>query len=188
MKSSIFWDVTQRTLVVRYRRFRRIYRSTKKKNIVLGLLDPWRWDPIGCRETGSTLYKHPLRAKSSFIPRRNYEIRHNKTNTSPYPSRQPTPVITRYKAWVCGRSLAGIAGLNPVRGVQLCLLTVVYCQVELSASSWSLVQMSSSKRRVSECDREGSGPLVVVAPWGENKSLETYKGGARLLRTQFYLD
>ena len=26
----------------------------------------------------------------------------------------PIPVAARSKAWVCGRSLAGIAGLNPV--------------------------------------------------------------------------
>jgi hypothetical protein len=32
------------------------------------------------------------------------------------------PVAARSKAWVCGRSLAGIPGSNPVGGVDVCLL------------------------------------------------------------------
>ena len=35
---------------------------------------------------------------------------------------QPIPVAERYKAWVCGRSLAGIAGSNPAGGMDVCLL------------------------------------------------------------------
>jgi len=31
----------------------------------------------------------------------------------------------RSKAWVCGRSLAGTAGSNPARGMDVCLLWVV---------------------------------------------------------------
>jgi hypothetical protein len=42
------------------------------------------------------------------------------------------------------------------------LLNVVCCQVELSASSSSLVQKSYSECRVSECDREAS---VMGRPW-----------------------
>jgi len=34
----------------------------------------------------------------------------------------PVIVTARSKAWVCGRSLAGIAGLNPTRGADACLL------------------------------------------------------------------
>jgi hypothetical protein len=34
----------------------------------------------------------------------------------------PIPVAARSKAWVCGRSLAGVAGLNPARGMDVCLL------------------------------------------------------------------
>jgi len=36
------------------------------------------------------------------------------------------------------------------------LVSVVYCQVEVSASDWSLVQRSYTERGVSECDREAS--------------------------------
>ena len=41
---------------------------------------------------------------------------------------EPIPVAVRPKAWVCGRSLAVIAGLNPAEG-----MSVVCCQVEVSA-------------------------------------------------------
>ena len=46
------------------------------------------------------------------------------------------PVSARSKAWVCGRSLAAIAGSNPAGNmdVSLSLVSVVCCQVEVSAS------------------------------------------------------
>ena len=44
------------------------------------------------------------------------------------------PVAARYKAWVYGRSLAGIAGSNPTGGIDVCL-SVVCCQVEVCAPS-----------------------------------------------------
>jgi len=31
-------------------------------------------------------------------------------------------VAARYKAWVCGRSLAWIVGSNPAGGMEVCLL------------------------------------------------------------------
>jgi hypothetical protein len=34
----------------------------------------------------------------------------------------PIPVVAQSKAWVCGRSLAGIAGSNPAGGMDVCLL------------------------------------------------------------------
>ena len=34
----------------------------------------------------------------------------------------PVPVPTRSKGWICGRSLAGIAGSNPAAGIDVCLL------------------------------------------------------------------
>jgi hypothetical protein len=43
-------------------------------------------------------------------------------------------VATRSKAWVCGRSLAGIVGSNPVGAMDVSLVRVVCCQVEVSAS------------------------------------------------------
>jgi hypothetical protein len=44
-------------------------------------------------------------------------------------------VAARSKAWDCGRSLAGIVGSNPAGGHEcLSLVSVVCCQVEVSAS------------------------------------------------------
>jgi hypothetical protein len=34
--------------------------------------------------------------------------------------REPIPVAARSKAWVCGRSLAGIAGLTAAGGMDVC--------------------------------------------------------------------
>jgi len=82
----------------------------------------------------------------------------------------PIPVAEQSKAWVCGRSLAGIVGSNPTGG-HGCLLFVVCCQLEVSVSGWSLVQRSPTECGVSECDRES---LIMKRPWPT--------GGGRLLR------
>jgi hypothetical protein len=37
----------------------------------------------------------------------------------------PIPVALRSKVWVCGRSLIGIVGSNPARGMDVCLLLVL---------------------------------------------------------------
>ena len=37
------------------------------------------------------------------------------------------PVVARSKAWVCGRSLAGIVGSNPAGGMDVSLVSVVSC-------------------------------------------------------------
>jgi len=47
MRSELFWDITQRRVVVPYWRFGKTYRSlvwTAWLLKMLGLLDPWRWD------------------------------------------------------------------------------------------------------------------------------------------------
>jgi len=38
------------------------------------------------------------------------------------------------KPWVCGRSLDGIVGSNPAGDMDVCLLSVVRCQIEVFAS------------------------------------------------------
>ena len=47
----------------------------------------------------------------------------------------PVPVAARSKAWVCGRSSAGIVGSN-LKGEHGCfsVVSVVCCQVEVSAT------------------------------------------------------
>jgi hypothetical protein len=54
------------------------------------------------------------------------------------------------KARVCGGSLAGTAGSNPAGG-SLSLVSVVCCQVEISATGRSFVQRSPIDCVVSEC-------------------------------------
>ena len=43
------------------------------------------------------------------------------------------PPGLRSKAWVCGRSLAGIVGSNPAGDMDVPAVSVVCCQVEVSA-------------------------------------------------------
>jgi hypothetical protein len=67
------------------------------------------------------------------------------------------PVAVRSKAWVYGSSLTRIVGSNPTGGIDVCLVSVVCCQVEVSATGWSLVQRSPAECGVSKvCDREAS--------------------------------
>ena len=66
------------------------------------------------------------------------------------------------RVWVCDRSLAGNAGSNLAVTMDVCvcvcvcLVSVVGCQVEISAPGQSLVQRSRTECGVSEYDRESS--------------------------------
>jgi hypothetical protein len=44
------------------------------------------------------------------------------------------PVAAQSKAWVCGYSLAVIAGSNAAGGTDVCLVCVVCCQIKVSAT------------------------------------------------------
>ena len=63
---------------------------------------------------------------------------------------EPISVAARSKAWVYCRSLAGIVGSNP-SGAWMAVLSVVCCQVEVSATGWSLVQRSPTDCDASLC-------------------------------------
>jgi hypothetical protein len=64
----------------------------------------------------------------------------------------PNPVAKRYKARVCGQPLGGTRGFESRRGHGcLCLVSVVCCQVEVSATSRSHVQSSPTDCGVSLC-------------------------------------
>jgi hypothetical protein len=60
----------------------------------------------------------------------------------------PIPVAAWSKEWVCCHSLAGIAGSDPVEGMDVCLVFVVCCQVAASAMGRSLVQRSPTEHGV----------------------------------------
>jgi hypothetical protein len=62
----------------------------------------------------------------------------------------PIPVAVRSKAWVFGRSLTRIVCSNPTGGMDVCVVFVVCCQVEVSATGWSLVQRSPTDCGVSQ--------------------------------------
>jgi hypothetical protein len=59
-------------------------------------------------------------------------------------------------AWVCGRLHAGIWGSNLGGGMDVFLVSVVCCQVEVSATGRCFVQKSPTECGVSQCDREAS--------------------------------
>ena len=66
-------------------------------------------------------------------------------------------MAARSKAWLCGRSVAGIARSNPARGHgYLSLVSVVSCQVGVSASGSSCLQWSPTECGASGCDRAAS--------------------------------
>ena len=54
-------------------------------------------------------------------------------------------LAARSKAWVCGRPLDGIACSNLVGGMDVCLMSVVCCHVEVPAAGRSLVQGSPTE-------------------------------------------
>ena len=60
------------------------------------------------------------------------------------------PVVARSGAWICGRSLAGVAGSNPGGGMDACLVRVMF-QVEDPAMGRSLVQRSPTYCGVPDC-------------------------------------
>ena len=64
----------------------------------------------------------------------------------------PIPVATPSKAWVCGLSLAGIAGSNPGGGWMSISYENVCFHVEVSAAGRSLVQRFPIEYGVSKCD------------------------------------
>jgi hypothetical protein len=72
----------------------------------------------------------------------------------------PIPVAARYKSWVYGCSSVETVGSNPA-GARLSVLSVVCCQVEVSASDRSPIQRSPTECGVSEYDREVS----MRMPW-----------------------
>jgi len=74
----------------------------------------------------------------------------------------PIPVAAQSKAGVCGRSLAGIEVSNPAGDMDV--VSIVCCQVKVSATGRSLVQRSPTECGVSECDVEASEMRRVVEP------------------------
>jgi len=101
------------------------------------------------------------------------------------------PVATRSKAYVCGRSPAEIVGSNRIGGHgSLSVVSVLYCQIEDSATSWSLVQRSPTDCDASLCVTKkpqewgGHGPRWAVVPQGEKIILGEVQIMNSLVRSQ----
>jgi hypothetical protein len=69
---------------------------------------------------------------------------------------KPIPVAARSKAWVCGRSQAGIAGLYPAGDIDMSVVIVVCCQIEVRIY---VTGCSLCQRSCAEC-----GVSVIVKP------------------------
>jgi hypothetical protein len=87
------------------------------------------------------------------------------------------PVASRSKAWVCGRFLAGIAGSNLARSMDVMSLVSVYQVVQVFASGWSLFQRRPTECGLSECDREA---WIVRRTWS-TRGLLRHSGGGNCL-------
>jgi hypothetical protein len=83
------------------------------------------------------------------------------------------PLAARSEAWVCGRSLAEIPGLNPAGDMDVCLFWVLCVVRYVPASGPSLVQRSPTECCVSECDREAS---IIRRSW-HTRAVALWGGG-----------
>jgi hypothetical protein len=90
----------------------------------------------------------------------------------------PIPVAARFKTWVCGRSVVGIAGSNSAWGMECCLM----CVCVLCVGRWIFLRTADHTSRevlasaMSECDREAStrrwpSPTRAVELWRKRKLL-----------------
>ena len=107
-------------------------------------------------------------------------------------------MATRSKAWVCDRSIAGIAGSNPTGGIDV-FLAWPLCVVRYTGLCVGLITHLEESYRVCvyvwvfECDREASittkpwptcrfmeelhsNSKWAVVPWGEKHSHSTTRG------------
>ena len=82
---------------------------------------------------------------------------------------RPMAVAAQSKVWAWSRSLPRIVCSNPTGGMDVYMLWVVCCQVEVSAMDWSLIQGSPTECGVSEwqwgLELGGPGLLGTVVPW-----------------------
>jgi len=87
--------------------------------------------------------------------------------------RKPIPVAARSKAWVCGRSLSGIAGSNPTGGMDVCRECCVLSSrdrpTECSVSdyyreAWPTRAVEPAKKEIAEGGRKYFRPNFIHCP------------------------
>jgi len=93
----------------------------------------------------------------------------------------PVPVVARFKAWFCGRLVAGIVRLNPSEGMDVCLLWVLWAVGQSSSrrAGYSFRGVPPIVVCVSECDCEA---LVIRRPW-HTSCCASWGGGVTLALT-----
>ena len=97
------------------------------------------------------------------------------------------PVAARFKAWVCGRSLARWLGLWVRIPPGAWMFVCCGCEVQVSATGWTLVH-SPTVYGMCECDREASKVDVMTRRRAEGPQGEKKKGGwVRTLLATFIL-
>ena len=75
----------------------------------------------------------------------------------------PIAVAARSKGWVCGRSLAGIAGSNTAGGTWMDVSCECCVLSGKGLCDWLITRTESTTEcGVSECDREAS---TMMRPW-----------------------
>jgi hypothetical protein len=92
---------------------------------------------IGCLQATKypeSLSKFAITLPHPQLPFSEHQIHRQVTDSAYVNKKVPVPVDARSKAWICRRSLAGVAVSYPVRIIHLCLVSVVYLQVELAAT------------------------------------------------------
>jgi hypothetical protein len=85
----------------------------------------------------------------------------------------PIPLAVRSMAWVCSSSLAGIVGLNPGWGMDVCLFEC--CVLSGRGLGFGLIPRPEESYRmcgVSQCDREAS---MMRRPWPTRVLLRHWK-------------
>jgi len=108
-----------------------------------------------CREQRACLkaWVHRERRESKPISKSKFISKTSRFYSSHFSTKipqVPIPVAARSKAWICDRSPAETVGSNPGGGHGcLSVVSVVFCQVEVSATRWSLVQRSPTECCVS---------------------------------------
>jgi hypothetical protein len=141
------------------------------------------WITLYYRKLGTSkhaTFSHPTRRPNSFVFGCliwNLFITLINTNYSHW---MPVPVAERSKARVYGRSLAGVAGSNPPGGMDVCLLWLLCCQVEVYAKGRSLVQRSPTDCGVTMCvwsrNLTNEAALARVGLLRQRKTRTQYNG------------
>jgi hypothetical protein len=145
MRSTLFWDITQRRVEILYRRFGTTYRShlqgSRCPRRKLGLLDPWRWDPIGCPETSVHNYHSTLRN----IPEQRwsqYDISCNRRQ----PPTDPYYRVTGLRKRRTARNMPDIS--NTAHGLGLQILSLSVSKLRNVVGDFSLRQQTMSSTSV----------------------------------------